>query len=209
MTTRGSRSNNARCRAPTSPTRSERRAVGQHEQVVSGVRVRVGPDPLDAVEEGIQRRHRVRADGIRPAPEPLDETNDAERGPERVGIGVSCETASTRRAPRSRSTTTSGTASRYGDRSTVIATSAVPRCCPSTAHDRDAAAVSAGSQRTAVLRSRRPHVRHVRWASAASRPAGSSMLGSACPTRARRADGGHAFPARPCRRARHGGPGLA
>ena len=42
----------------------QRRAIGRDEQVVVGRRVRIGPKPLDAIEEVVQRRYWVRADRV-------------------------------------------------------------------------------------------------------------------------------------------------
>ena len=101
----------------------EGRAVGDDQQVVGSGRIGVGPEPLDAVEEVVQRRHRVGADRVGRAAQRVDDVDDAKRRPERVGIGVLV--AHREDAPRAaiRSTTTSGTASRYGVRSTVIGAS--------------------------------------------------------------------------------------
>ena len=67
----------------------ERAAVGDDHEVVGGRRVRVGPEPVDAGEEVVERRERVRADGDRrAAAQRLDEPDDRERRAERVGVGV-------------------------------------------------------------------------------------------------------------------------
>ena len=70
------------------PHALQRRAIGDHEEVVVGGRVRVGSKPLDAVEEVVQRRDRVRAHGIGLATERLDEMDDRKRRSHRVAIGV-------------------------------------------------------------------------------------------------------------------------
>jgi hypothetical protein len=61
---------------------------GEHEQVVLGRGVWVGPEPLGTLEERIQRRYGIRADRISRAAEPLDQTDDAERGAQCVGVRV-------------------------------------------------------------------------------------------------------------------------
>src|SRR4029079_1635376 len=45
-------------------------------------------EPLDPIDERIQRRNRVRADRIGGTPEPFDEPHDTERGTDRVRIRV-------------------------------------------------------------------------------------------------------------------------
>ena len=66
----------------------QRAAVGDHEQVVGGLRVRVGPEALHAPQEVVQGRDRVGADGVGTAAQGLHEMDDPERGSERVGVGV-------------------------------------------------------------------------------------------------------------------------
>ena len=112
------------------PDPLERAAVGDHDQVVRRGGVRIGPEPLDAVEEVVQRRDRVGADRIgAAAPFASTRRTTPSVAPSVSASGFSWPTASTRRAPRRRSTTDSGTASRYGPRSTVTGRA-------SAAHDR-------------------------------------------------------------------------
>ena len=70
------------------PDPLERSAVGDHDQVVRRGGVRIGPEPLHAVEEVVQRRDRVGAHRIGQPAVRLDQPDDAERGPERVRVGV-------------------------------------------------------------------------------------------------------------------------
>ena len=118
--TRGGRSRPAaaarrgpRWRSPTAPMRSSVAAIGRDEQVVVGRRVRIGPKALDAIEEVVQRRYWVRADRVGLPPSDLDDRGPPPASPRACrASGFSWLTASTRRAPRIRSTTRSGTAPR-------------------------------------------------------------------------------------------------
>ncbi len=63
-------------------------AVGDHEQVVVGVRLRVGAGAVDIRQEVVDRRERIGEDRGRPATDPLDEPADRQRRAERVCVGV-------------------------------------------------------------------------------------------------------------------------
>ena len=66
----------------------ERAAVRDHHEVVVAVRTRVGPDAVDLREVVVQGRGQVGGDRIGRPAEGLDEPDDAQRRPERVGVGV-------------------------------------------------------------------------------------------------------------------------
>ena len=85
-------------RAPTSPDPLERPAVGDDEQVVGRGRVRVGPEPLDAGQEVVERRRRVGADGVARPPSVSTRRATASVAPSVSASGFSWLTASTRRA---------------------------------------------------------------------------------------------------------------
>ena len=88
MMTRGRRANSSACRSATSPIRSSDPQSEITTQVIRRGGVRIGPEPLDAVEEVVQRRDRVGAHRIGERAVRLDEPDDTERGPERVRVGV-------------------------------------------------------------------------------------------------------------------------
>ena len=85
--TRGSRSNS---RVPVSHVAEpvQRAAVTDDEEVVVAVRRRVGPEPIHPAQEAVQRGHRVRGQRVARATVVLDDRGDAERGAERVRVGV-------------------------------------------------------------------------------------------------------------------------
>ena len=88
MTTRGRRSNSSACRSRDRADALERAAVGDRR---GGRSRRPGPGRSGTArrrQEVVQRRDRVRAHRVGRAAERLDELDDAERRPERVGIGV-------------------------------------------------------------------------------------------------------------------------
>ena len=92
----------------------ERAAVGDDEQVVVGAgsgSVRTRPTPG---QEVVQRRNRIREDGVARAPLALDEAATARVAPRVSASGFSWPTASTRRAAGRRSTTAFGTAPSQG-----------------------------------------------------------------------------------------------
>ena len=88
MTTRGRRSNSSAWRVGDGADPIEAPAVRDDEQVVVGVRLRVGSGAIDVGQEVVERRQRIGEDGGRPAAGPLDEPADRQRRAERVGVGV-------------------------------------------------------------------------------------------------------------------------
>ena len=182
MTTRGSRSNSSRWRSRTSPTRSSVAAIGDDEQVVRRVGVGIGPEPLDAREEVVQRRDRVGADRVGRAAERLDDAR-RRRGspracPRRGSRGRRPARAGRRAAARRRRPAPRrGTAAR----STVIGVAgaawpARPGGCRPLPPRR---AAWAGSPPTAAPPARRPRGGRGRPASAASRRAAGRPRGAA------------------------------
>ncbi len=63
-------------------------AVGDDDEVVGRGRVRIGPKAGDTLDVVVERWHRVGAHGIGGAAERLDDPDDPERRPQRVGVGV-------------------------------------------------------------------------------------------------------------------------
>ena len=99
----------------------QRSAVEDDQQVVARRRVRIGPEALRPGHEPVERRDRIGAHQVGRSAVGFDHGRDAECRPERVGVGVlvAHRQDASRRARRS--TTRSGTAARYGNRSTVTA----------------------------------------------------------------------------------------
>ena len=187
MMTRGRRPNSSACRSPTSPTRVERAAVGDHEQVVVGVGVRVGPEALDARQEVVERRDRVRCrPGRPPRRAPRRGARRRASRPSVSASGFSWLTARTRRAPRSRSTTTvgHGVEVRRRDRRSSAADRGLGVAAPAARYVRFGGAAAAGRPPAAAPRRGRPRAAAARPASAATRRSRHPPRGSG-PPRAR------------------------
>ena len=88
MMTRGSRSNSVGVPDADLADPLERAAIGDDEQVVRRVAVRVGPERSTPSMKSYSGGTGSVQTGSAVPTHRLDETDDAERGPERVGIGV-------------------------------------------------------------------------------------------------------------------------